>query len=415
MRKKMDGIKKVELLAPAGNHEKFEYAVAYGADAVYLGGSSFSMRAAADNFSLDEIRSAVSLAHSNGKKVYVALNITARGSQIPEMTGYALKLHEAGVDAFIISDTGVMRAVKREIPNARIHVSTQANVTNHEAAIFYYEQGASRIVLARELSLDEISVIRSKIPKELELEVFVHGAMCISYSGRCLLSSFMTGRDGNQGDCAQSCRWKYALVEEKRPGGYYPVFEDSNGSYILNSKDLCLIGYIDSLIGAGVDSFKIEGRMKSIFYTSTVVKIYREAIDTYYNDPLSYTTDEAWLRELDTVSHREYTTGFINGVPTDSVNPSSSSYIRGYTFTGVVKEHDEENMMLLVEQRNNFKTGEELELVSPGKKPEKYYVGQIFDADLNAIAAAPHPQMKVYLPYNGEKVSPYSFFRRRSK
>jgi U32 family peptidase len=407
-------MKKVELLAPAGSYEKLEYAAAYGADAVYLGGNDYSMRALADNFSAGEIRKAVGYLHARSCKAYVTLNIAAKNAQVDKMADMAEELYEAGADAFIVSDLGVLKSIKKRIKDARIHMSTQANITNYGTASMYYDLGAERVVLARELSLGEISEIRIRTPKELEIEVFVHGAMCISYSGRCLLSNYITYRDSNQGKCAQACRWQYSLMEEKRPGEYFPVFEDDSGTYIFNSKDLCLIEHIDKLIGAGVDSFKIEGRMKSIFYVASVVKVYREAIDRYYLDPKSFTADKEWTRELEKVSHREYTKGFINGRPNaeDSVVYSSSSYIRGYTFCGVVAGYDSERKMLIVEQRNNFKTGDVFEIVSPYMKTVIYRTDRIFDEENNAITEAPHAQMIIYLPYDAGPLPKYSLLRR---
>lgn len=409
-------MKKPELLAPAGNFEKMEYAIAYGADAVYFAGESFGMRALADNFSKDQLKDAIGYIHSHGKKAYITLNITARNDQIGPMTDMAMTLDAMGADALIISDIGLISALRSRLAYSRIHVSTQANVTNFESALLYHSLGAKRIILARELSLDEIAKIRKETPKELELEVFVHGAMCISYSGRCLLSSFMTGRDSNQGNCAQACRWKYSLVEEKRPGEYFPVYEDDNGSYIMNSKDLCLVEKIGSLVKAGVDSFKIEGRMKSAFYVATTVNVYRQALDLYLKQGFLSGEELAYfMDELDTISHRIYTEGFINGMPDDgaAVNHADGSYIRGYTFCGVIKEYDTKKGMLMIEQRNSFSIGDILEIVSPADTKKCIHVSTMYDAQGNMINRAPHPQMEVLIPYIGERIPAYSFLRRK--
>ena len=408
-------MKKIELLAPAGNLEKLKYAIAYGADAVYLGGNSFTMRALADNFSIEEMKKAVDFAHKNNKKVFLTLNITAKNDQISGIVDLAREAFAIGIDAFIISDIGVLKKIKKEISKARIHISTQANVTNYEAARMYYEMGANRIVLARELSLEEISQIRNQTEKDLELEIFIHGAMCISYSGRCLLSNYMTHRDSNQGNCAQACRWKYNLVEEKRPGEYYPVFEDDNGTYIFNSKDLALIKYVDALIRTGVDSFKIEGRMKSLFYVSSVVRIYREAINRYYIAPNEYSFDAKWTEELKKTSHREFTRGFIDGIPKNANTElhTTSSYIREYTYCGVIKNYDEEKKLLEIEQRNHFKVGDILEIVSPFSDLIICDIKEMYDHKMNSIEAAPHPQMKVFIPFTNGPLPAYSFIQKK--
>lgn len=351
---------KPELLAPAGDLEKLKAAVLYGADAVYLGGRHFGLRAGAGNFGEEEMAEGVRFAHAEGARVYVTVNIFAHNRDLETLPGYLESIRAAGVDGVIVSDPGVVELVKRLHPDLPIHLSTQANTTNWAAARFWEEQGVARIVLARELSLDEIKEIRERVG--VELEIFVHGAMCIAYSGRCLLSNYLTGRDANRGDCAQSCRWRYALMEEKRPGEYLAVEEDGRGTYILGSRDLCLIEYIPELVRAGVDSFKIEGRMKSVNYVAGVVKAYREALDAYLRDPENYRFDPAWLEEISKVSHRRYTTGFLFGDPGPSgQHYEGEIYRRSHAFVGLVRDYDGSAGMALVEQRNRFAVGDEIE------------------------------------------------------
>lgn len=334
----MSGLKKPELLAPAGNPEKLEIAYAYGADAAYIGGEVFSLRAGAGNFSMEEMAAGVRLAHSLGKRLYVAANIFAHNRDLDRLPEFLQFVEEIGVDGLIVSDPGVIAVARRVVPSLPLHLSTQANCTNKESALFWEGQGLERIILARELSLEEIREIRDTV--SLELEVFVHGAMCVSYSGRCLLSSFLTGRSANRGDCSHPCRWKYHLVEEKRPGEYFPVYEDDRGTYILNANDLSMIEHIPELIAAGVNSFKIEGRMKSVYYVATVVKAYREAIDAWAEDPENWVFREKWLEELGKASHRTFSTGFFFGKPgSEDQNYVDSGYIRTHDFVGKVLEY----------------------------------------------------------------------------
>jgi len=406
-------IKKVELLAPAGNLEKLKMAVIYGADAVYLGGEEFGLRASAGNFSTEELKEGIRFAHERGKKVYITMNIIPHNEDFEGMVEYVRFLSDEGADAIIVSDPGVLDLVRQEAPDMEIHLSTQANNTNWRSAVFWHRHGVKRIILARELSFSEIRKIRDKVPDDLKLEMFVHGSMCISYSGRCLLSNYMAGRDSNRGFCAHPCRWKYYLVEEKRPGEYMPVVEDDRGTYIFNSKDLCLIEHIPRVIETGVSSLKIEGRMKSSYYVATVVKAYREAIDAYYNDPSGFRFNPVWLEELRKVSHREFTTGFTLGKPTgkDQVY-TSSSYIRNYDFVGLVMSYDSSTGIATVEQRNRFAVGDELEVVPPRGD---YYIQKVTsmkNADGEDIDAAPHPQMTVYMPVD-RPVEPYSMLRRK--
>lgn len=402
-----------ELLAPAGDLEKLKVAVAYGADAVYIGGKRLSLRASAGNFELDEMREGVEYVHRYGRRVYVALNIFAHNQDFEGVEDYVRFLEDIGVDAVIVSDPGMLSLVKEVAPDMEIHLSTQANTTNWRSAAFWHSQGVKRIIMARELSLDEIKEIRDKTPPTLELEVFVHGAMCISYSGRCLLSNYLTGRYSNRGECAHPCRWKYYLMEEKRPGEYLPIMEDERGTYILNSKDLCMLGHIRELISAGVDGFKIEGRMKSSYYVAVTVKAYRQELDRYRKDPQGYRFDPRALEEVKKASHRPFTTGFYFGVPTsDAQEYTSSQYIRQYDFVGLVLDYDRQKSMALVEQRNPFKKGDEVEILRPHGDTLSYAIDEIFDVDGQHIDSAPHPQQKVYIPipYCLER---YSMLRRK--
>ena len=384
---------RMELLAPAGDLEKLKIAVDYGADAVYFGGEMFSLRAGAGNLTIGEIEEGVAYAHERGVKCHMALNIFAHNEDIEPLRGYLVDIKHIPVDAFIVSDPGVLMMVREAFPNADIHLSTQANMTNYVTATFWHEQGVKRLVLARELTLGEIRLIREKIPDDMELEAFVHGAMCISYSGRCLLSNFMADRDANRGQCAHPCRWKYRLVEEQRPGEYYPVEEDGRGTYILNSKDLCMLGHIPELADAGLTSLKIEGRMKSVFYVATVVGAYRRALDAYYRDPEGYVPDPACFEEMTKASHREFTTGFYFNSPTsEDQNYMTSAYTRDYSFVGMVKDYDPETRFATVEQRNKMVTGDELEIFGPGKDFFIQELTEMYDEEGEPVTSAPHPQ-----------------------
>lgn len=381
----------IELLAPAGDLEKLKMAITYGADAVYLGGEEFGLRAQAKNFTIDQIKEGVEFAHNRGKKVYVTLNIIPHNEDLTGLNDYVLKLNDIGVDAVIISDPGVFSIVKDLVPDMEIHLSTQANTTNYGTANFWFNQGVQRIVVARELSLEEIRNIKDNTPDELEIEAFVHGAMCISYSGRCLLSNYMTGRDANRGECAQACRWKYNLVEEKRPGEYYPVYEDENGTYIFNSKDLCMIKHIPDIIQAGVKSLKIEGRMKSAYYVATIVRSYRMAIDAYLANHEKYVYNDIWLDEIKKASYRDFTTGFYFDKPTDEDQLyGSSSYIRKYDFIGLILDYDKDNMIATVEQRNRIFDGDTIEIFGPNKEFFVQRIDGMWDESHNPIDVAPH-------------------------
>jgi len=400
--------KKIELLAPAGDYEKLVIAVLYGADAVYIGGEEYSLRAKAKNFDIETMKKGIEFAHAHGVKVYVTANIYAHNEDFKGMAEYFKKVYEIGADALLISDLGVFSVAKEAVPDMEIHVSTQANNTNYMSARMWYNLGARRVVSARELSLEEIKEVRRNIPEDMEIETFVHGAMCISYSGRCLLSNYLTGRDANHGECAHPCRWKYHLVEETRPGEYMPVVENERGTYIYNSKDLCMIEYIPQLIDAGIQSLKIEGRMKTPFYVGTVIKAYREAIDDYLEDPAKYESRKAYyLEEISKASHRDYTTGFYFGKPSDKDQVyTNNTYIRDYDFVGMVYEdYDEESGCALIMQRNKFEVGDELEIF-PAKGPsQKITITEMWDENGVSVPSAPHPMqiLKVKLPYPVKK------------
>ncbi|MGN1050162.1 MAG: U32 family peptidase [Selenomonadaceae bacterium] len=403
-------VKKPELLAPAGNMEKLKMALLYGADAVYLGGKQFGLRAFGGNFSNEELKEAVEFAHNLNKKVYVTVNIFPHNSDIEMLPEYLAFLNTTGADALLVADIGLFMLAKKYAPDIELHISTQANNTNWATVDAWHNMGASRVVLARELSKDEISVIRQKC--SVELEMFVHGAMCISYSGRCLLSNYMTGRDSNRGSCAQPCRWKYSLVEEKRPGQYFPIEEDERGTFIFNSKDLCLLPYLPDVIESGVDSLKIEGRMKSVHYAASVVKAYRMAIDSYFENPESFAVKEEWLEELEKVSHRSYTTGFYYGKPTEKDQIyTSSSYIQTSDFVGLVLDYDEATGFATVEQRNNMKLGQEIEVFQPQLTGYRQLLGEMYNDEGEAIEVAPHPQQIVKIRMEAP-VEPYAILRR---
>jgi len=355
---------KPEILAPAGNLEKLKTAINFGADAVYLGGNKLNLRAFSDNFTDEELKEGVEFAHTKGKRVYVTLNVFPHNEDLIGLEEYLKNLYELNVDAIIVSDPGIIMVANGIVPNLKIHLSTQANNVNWKSAQFWFKQGVKRIVLARELSLKEIMEIKDNIPIDCELESFVHGSMCMSYSGRCLLSNYMTGRDANRGQCAQPCRYKYSLMEEKRPGEYFPVYEDDDGTYIMNSKDLCMIQHIPELVKSGIVSFKIEGRMKSSYYVATIVKIYREAVDLYLKDSDKYKYNEKWLNALEKVSHREYYTGFYFGEKDKQVH-SNSSYIRDYDIVGIVKSYNKSNGIAIIEQRNRVFKDDKVEILTP--------------------------------------------------
>lgn len=362
-------MKKIELLAPAGDINKLKTAVEYGADAVYLGGESFGLRKASKNFSMEDIKWATDYLHERGKKIHVTLNIIPHNHDMEGVEDYIKELYEIGVDALIVADPGMFMKVKEVAPDFPIHISTQGSVTNVETVKFWQKLGAERVVMARELSLKEVADIIKEVGDSIEVETFAHGAMCMSYSGRCLLSNYMTGRDANMGDCAQPCRYKYHLVEEKRPGEYFPIEEHDEGTFIMNSKDLCMIEHIDEMIEAGIASLKIEGRVKSEYYLATVIRSYRMAIDAYYRDPENYKYDSSLLEEIKKVSHRDFTTGFFFGQANENSQVyKDNSYIRGYDFVGIVLDYDEDTKIATIEQRNRVFVGEEIEIFGPGVK-----------------------------------------------
>ena len=406
-------MKKLELLAPAGDLEKLKIAAIYGADAVYFGGQAFSLRAGAGGLSISEMEEGLEFAHNLGKKCYLTLNIYAHNEDIAPLYEYLESIKHLPIDGILVSDPGIMMMIREVIPDSEIHLSTQANLTNAKTAAFWRSMGMKRLVLARELSLREIRDIRNDLPEDVELEAFIHGAMCISYSGRCLLSNFMTGRDSNRGACAHPCRYRYVLEEEKRPGEFYPIEEDARGTYIMNSKDLCMIEHIPELIEAGIASAKIEGRMKSIYYIATVIQAYRKAIDAYYEDPDSWKFNPEWLTELEKASHREFTTGFYFNYPNDAQNYKTSAYIKDYSFTGIVLAYDEANGLALVEQRNKMVLGDELEFFGPDGGSFVETVCEMRDYETGEyIDSAPHPQQKILIKVS-EPVSEYYMIRKR--
>ena len=397
----------IELLAPAGDMERLRMSLAYGADAVYLAGTDFGMRSFAGNFTPEELKQAVALCHSRGVAVHVTCNTMPRNGEIARMPEWLSYLQELGVDAAILADVGVLSLLKKHAPKLKAHISTQASVSNYQAAAAWHELGASRVILARELSLDEIREIRAKAPRELELEAFVHGAMCVSYSGRCLLSNYMTGRDANRGACAQPCRYQYALVEEKRPGEYFPIGEDAGGAYILNSRDMCMIDHIPELIDAGLDSLKIEGRAKSAYYAAVVTGAYRHAIDAALaGQPL----EPVWRDEVEKVSHRPYSTGFYFGEP--GQHTSHSRYVRDWQIMAVVISCAPDGTALC-ELRNKLSAGDELELVGPDLKPVSITVEGLTDGDGLPIPEARKPQMPFYLKLPVQ-APPLSLLRRKA-
>lgn len=410
----MTEMKKIELLAPAGDLEKLKTAIRYGADAVYFGGEMFSLRAGAGNLNLEEMKEGLAYAHERGKRCYLTINIYAHNEDIDPLYDYLRQIRDLDIDAFLIADPGIIAMVRETIPDAEIHLSTQANLTNWRTGAFWASAGVKRLVMARELSLEEIRSVRDHLPQDVELEAFVHGAMCISYSGRCLLSNFMTGRDSNRGMCAHPCRYRYSLVEEKRPGEFFPIEEDDRGSYIMNSKDLCMIRHIPDLVHAGIDSAKIEGRMKSIFYVATVVHAYRQAIDAYYEDPDNYVFREEWMEELLKASHREFTTGFYYGKPGhEEQNYRTSRYTREYSFIGKVLSYNEETGIAKVEQRNKMNVGDHIEVFGPDISFFPMTITDLADWESGEkLESAPHAQ-QILAMHMAEPVKPGYILRKK--
>lgn len=412
----MNNFKKPELLAPAGDLEKLKIAVLYGADAVYIGGEAYGLRAKAKNFDIPTMKEGIEFAHSQGAKVYVTANIFAHNNDFNGMDEYFKTIYEIGADAVLVSDPGVYMTLKNAAPDMELHISTQANNTNYKTAQFWYNLGAKRIVGARELSLTEIKEMREKIPEDMEIETFVHGAMCISYSGRCLLSNYLSGRDANKGACSHPCRWKYYLMEETRPGEYMPVEENERGTYIFNSKDLCMLNHIPELVEAGISSLKIEGRMKTPYYVGTIVKAYRQAIDDYFKDPEYYKSRiDYYMSEVSKASHRDFTTGFYFGKPVhDDQVYTNNSYIRDYDFIGIVLEDRNDDGYAVVMQRNKFEVGDKIEILPVKGDSMEMTVESMTDEDGVPVMSAPHPEqilrLKTDLP-----LKKYDMLRKASK
>lgn len=405
--------KKIELLAPAGDFNKLKTAIDYGADAVYLGGEAFGLRKASKNFSIEEMKKGVEYVHQQGKTIHVTLNIIPHNKDMLGVEEYIHQLYEMGIDALIVADPGMFMKVKHIHPGFPIHISTQGSVTNSSTVKFWQQLGAERVVMARELSLEEIREIIKDTQGEIEIETFAHGAMCMSYSGRCLLSNYMTGRDANMGDCAQPCRYKYHLVEEKRPGEYFPVEEHDEGTFIMNSKDLCMIEHIDDLIQSGVASLKIEGRVKSEYYLATVIRSYRMAIDKYYENPEKFQYDPTWLEEIKKVSHRDFTTGFFyNKANENSQVYETNSYIRGYDFVGLVKDYDKKTKTATIEQRNRIFKGEEVEIFGPGIPFFTQKIEHMTDKHGKPMEVANRAQ-QLFMITTDQEVKPGYFIRRQ--
>ncbi len=404
-----------ELLCPAGNPEKLRSALLYGADAVYLAGKLFGMRSAADNFEISEIKEGAALAKQYGAKIYVTVNVMPHGYEYPALKEYLYSLSDTGIDAIIAADLGVIALAKEILPDTEIHVSTQASIVSAEAAEQYRRLGCSRVVLARELSLAEIAEIRRKTTGELELEAFIHGSMCVSWSGRCLLSNHFTGRDANRGACTQPCRWNYnmyEIAEEKRPDMRLSVAETDRGTFIMSSRDMCMIEHIPELVKSGIDSFKIEGRMKSAYYTAVTANTYRMAIDSYLKDPENYSFDPVWKSELESVSHRDYCTGYFFDDPMSNAQTvENMGYAREKSYIGVVDSYNEENGIATVIQRNKVSLGETAEVITPGKAGRAFSVTDLRDENGNSIDSAPHPLMKFGV-YTGFPVKKGDIIRR---
>ena len=406
-------MRKTELLIPASSLEVLKIAVMFGADAVYIGGEAFGLRAKAKNFSPDEMKEGIEFAHEHGVKVYVTANILAHNYDLDGARAYFKELKEMKPDGLIIADPGMFTLAKEICPEIDVHISTQANNTNYETYRFWEKLGATRVVSARELSIKEIKEIREHISDKMEIETFVHGAMCISYSGRCLLSNYFTGRDANQGACTHPCRWKYAVVEESRPGEYLPVYENERGTYIFNSKDLCMIEHIPDLIDAGIDSLKIEGRMKTALYVATVARTYRKALDDFAESPEKYQENMPWyLDQISNCTYRQFTTGFFYGKPTEETQIyDSNTYVKEYTYLGIVGERNEQGWYK-TEQRNKFSVGEMIEVMKPDGQNVEVTVKAIYDEDGNAMDSCPHPKQTLYIDL-GMELDQYDILRRK--
>lgn len=408
-------MRKPELLVPASSLEVLKTAVIFGADAVYIGGEAFGLRAKAKNFSMEDMREGIAFAHAHGVKVYVTANILAHNRDLEGVEEYFRVLKEIGPDALIIADPGVYRIAKKVCPEIERHISTQANNTNYGTYQFWYELGAKRVVSARELTLEEIRELREHIPEDMEIETFVHGAMCISYSGRCLLSNYFTGRDANQGACTHPCRWKYAVVEETRPGEYLPVYENERGTFIFNSKDLCMISHIPELLAVGIDSFKIEGRMKTALYVATVARTYRKAIDDCLKDEALYRKNMPWyLEQIAACTYRQFTTGFFFGRADENTQIyDNSTYLKDYTYLGMIGERDERGLYR-IEQKNKFCQGETVEAMRPNGENVPVTIWRIVNEEGGEQPSAPHARQILYLELDQE-LSPYDILRRQEK
>ncbi len=392
-----DIIKLPELLAPAGDLTRLKAAVQYGADAVYLAGEEFGMRTAATNFGEEDLKKGIEYAHNNGVKVHITCNTIPHNAEMPRLPAFLEMLEEFGADAIISADLGTMRLVQKYAPSCDLHISVQSGICNYETARAFYDLGAKRVVLARELSLDEIAEIRAKTPKELEIEAFAHGAMCVSYSSRCLLSSYMTGRDANRGDCAQSCRWSYSLMEEKRPGQYFDITETDKGTYILNANDMCMAEHLDKMIAAGVDSIKLEGRAKSHYYVAVVTNAYRGALDSLKAAEGSWKCPLWVSEELNKISHRNYSTGFYLDFPKNSQTYENAGYVRDYTVAAIVDGFEDGKIIATL--KNKFLKGQEFDCLEPKSSPVTVVANELFDGNDNPIDSAPHPMMTVKIPF----------------
>lgn len=408
-------MRKPELLIPASSLEVLKTAVIFGADAVYIGGETFSLRAKAKNFSHEDMKEGIAFAHAHGVRVHVTANILAHNYDMEPARKYFQELAELAPDAIIVADPGMIMLAKENCPDIEIHLSTQANNTNYMTYRFWYGQGVKRVVSARELSLKEIKEIREQIPEDMEIESFIHGAMCISYSGRCLLSNYFTGRDANRGACTHPCRWKYAVVEESRPGEYMPVYENERGTYIFNSKDLCMIEHIPDLIDAGIDSYKIEGRMKTALYVATVARTYRKAINDYLESPEKYAKNMPWyLEQIKSCTYRQFTTGFFYGKPSDEAQIyDSNTYEKGYTYLGIVGGKNADGMYR-IEQRNKFSVGEQIEVMKPNGDNVLVTVKRLVDEEGNEMESCPHPKQVFYVDL-GMELDEYDILRREEE
>ncbi len=394
----IDDIKLPELLAPSGDLTRLKAAVDYGADAVYLAGEEFGMRTAASNFGLEDLKTGIEYAHSHGVKVHITCNVIPHNAEIPRLPAFLEKVNSLGADAIIASDIGTMGLIKKHAPDCELHISVQSGICNYETARAFYDFGAKRVVLARELSLEEIAEIRAKTPRDLELEAFAHGAMCVSFSARCLLSSYMTGRDANRGDCAQPCRWSYSLMEEKRPGQLFDITETDKGTYILNANDMCMAEHLDKMIAAGVDSIKLEGRAKSHYYTAVVTNAYRGALDSFKEQDIANWKCPEWVtEELNKISHRTYSTGFFFGTPQNSQTYENAGYVRDYAVAAIVDGY--EDGCIVATLKNKFLRGQEFDCLEPKSPPFIVKADELFDSNGTAIDTAPHPMMTVKIPF----------------